>query len=136
MAAFYHTVHLIKSYSPTESVGCWFDIISALPVEISSSIFRMLDPISMFAAMRVSRRWHRLYRADHPLRRALKKKVLEQHRKNMEFIHNLSVRPTDSYYRRNFSVPSLRLGTPDKASKKRKRTCTKHHVQRAKHLRI
>lgn len=136
MAAFYNTVHLIQSYSPTVRTGRVFDIISALPVEISTSIFRMLDPTSMFSAMRVSKRWYRLYRADHPLRRALKNKVLERRRKNMELIHNLSVKPTDSYYRRDLPVPSLRLRAPDQASKKRKRASTKHQMQRAKLLRF
>ena len=63
-----------------------FDIISALLVEISTSLFRMLDPTSMFAAMRVSRRWNELYRSDHPLRRELRRKVIERRARKMAFI--------------------------------------------------
>lgn len=136
MASFYNTVHLIQSYSPIVSNGRKFDITSALPVEISTSIFRMLDPTTMFAAMRVSKKWYRLYRADHPLRRALKNKILERRRRNVEFIHNFSVRPTDSWYRRELPVPGLRLTAPNQVSKKRKRASTKHQVQRAKLLRF
>ena len=134
MAAFYNVLHTINSH--TSSGFRNFDIISALPVEISTSIFRMLDPTSMFAAMRVSRRWYRLYRADRPLRHALKKKVIERRRRYKELIHNLSVRPTDSWYRRDIHTACLKPSAPDQVRKKRKRPSTKHQVQRAKLLRI
>ena len=130
-------MHVIRSQSEvllTESRN--FDIISALPVEISTSIFRMLDPSSMMAAIQVSKRWYHLYRADRPLRRALKKKVLEQRRRNVEFIHNFSVRPTDSWYRSDLPVADPRLTAPNRVSKKRKRASTTHQFQRAKLLRI
>ena len=134
MAAFYNVVHTISSH--TLSGFRNFDIISALPVELSTSIFRMLDPPSMFAAMRVSRRWYRLYRADRPLRSALKKKVIERRRRHKELIHNLSVRSTDSWYRREIPISCLRPNTPDRICKKRKRSSTKNQVQHAKLLRI
>lgn len=132
MAAFYNLVHKIQFESRTLMTDDRkFDIISALPVEISTSIFRMLDPTSMMAAMQVSKRWHRLYRADRPLKRALKRKVLERRRQHVEFIHNFSVRPTDSYYRRDLPVTC-----PYRRTTKRKRASTKHNVQCAKLLRI
>ena len=131
--AFYNVMHVIRSQSEALlTTDRKFDIIAALPVEISTSIFQMLDSSSMMAAMQVSRQWHQLYRADRPLRRALKKKVLEQRRRNVEFIHNFSVQPTDSWYRSDLPLANPTL----KASKKRKRASTKHQFQRAKLLRF
>ena len=137
MATFYNVVHVIRQSTPqTINTDGKFDIISALPVEISSSIFRMLDPSSMFASMRVSQRWYRLYRADRPLRRALKQKVLERRRRHMEFIHNFTVKPTDSWYRRDIPVIVRGPSATERTAKKRKRALAKHCVQRAKLLRI
>lgn len=134
MAAFYNVVHRIHSHTLTENQN--FDIISALPVEISTSIFRLLDPKSMFAAMRVSRRWYRLYRTDRLLRSALKKKVIERRRRYKELIHNLSVKPTDSWYRRDIPISGLGHSAPGRVCKKRKRASAGHQVQRAKLLRM
>ena len=135
MAAFYHIVHSTQSSQMWDDDDGKFDIISALPAEISTSILRMLDPASMYAAMRVSKTWNRLYRGDRPLKRALRRKVIEQREQRMLFICNLSVKPTDSWYRTQLPV-SQRLRTADKLAKKRKRTSTKHKIQSAKLLRI
>ena len=134
MAAFYHIIHTIQS-SQTWDDDWKFDIISALPTEISTSILRMLDPASMYAAMRVSQTWNRLYRADRMLKRALRRKVREQREQKVLFIHNFSVRPTDSWYRNRLPVCPRRRAS-DQLSKKRKRTSTKHNTQSAKHLRM
>ena len=136
MASFYNVAHEIHSQSHNLTASRNFDIISALPVGISASIFRMLDPTAMIAAIRVSWRWYRIYRADRPLRSALKKKVIEQRLRRKELIHNLSVRPTDSWYRRDFNIASPRLRTPDRVCKKRKPATKRHQVQRAKLLRM
>jgi len=137
MAAFYNIVHMIQSQSEASTMTAGnFDIISNLPVEISTSIFRMLDPISMLAAMQVSSRWYRLYRDERPLRRALKKKVKERRQRNVEFIHNFSVRPTDPWYRNDLPIARPRLTASVQATKKRKRASTKHQDKRAKLLRI
>ncbi|XKL62567.1 hypothetical protein PGB90_002403 [Kerria lacca] len=55
-----------------------FDVISNLPIEISTMIFRMLDPASMLAAMQVRKRWYTLYKCDMKLRRALREKLRRQ----------------------------------------------------------
>ena len=134
MAAFYNIIHLIQSSSTTTNSGK-FDIISALPTEISTSIFRLLDPASMHAAMAVSKHWNSLYRGDRMLRRSLRKKVRKQREERMLLIHNLSVRPSDSCYRTQLPL-SQKLRAPDQPSRKRKRTSTAHRIQSAKLLRM
>jgi hypothetical protein len=134
MAAFYHIVHKIQS-SSTSTNSEKIDIISALPLGLSTSIFRRLDHSSMYAAMRVSKTWNRVYRSDRELRRSLKRKVIERREQKALLIHNLSVRPTDSWYRTHMPV-SQRLGAPNQPTRKRKRTSTEHRIQSAKLLRM
>ena len=63
---------------------CRFDIISALPLEISSMIFRMLNPSAMKAALTVSKNWYWIYQSDPALpvifRRRVRRRIREQNR--------------------------------------------------------
>lgn len=111
-------------------------MISALPREISTSIFRMLDPNSMHSAMRVCKNWNKLYREDRKLRRILRRKVQEGRKQRMLWIQNFTVKPTDSWYRNDIPTNHIvRVRT-----KKRKRSAIEPdedaHVQRAKFLRM
>ena len=60
-----------------ESVGR-FDIISALLLEISTMIFRMLDPCTMQAVQLVSKRWYKIYHSDPMMKRILRRRVRQQ----------------------------------------------------------
>lgn len=130
--AFFHNLHRNIDFTSTESEK--FDIISALPVEISSKIFGMLDPNSMFAAMSVCTTWHHLYQGNRLLRRSLKKKARAERERRMLFIHNLDVKPTDSGYRHK--LPKARLQVSNDLNLKRKRTSIREPVQGFKHLRM
>ena len=61
-----------------------FDIISALPLEISSMIFRMLDPSAMQAALTVRKNWYWIYQSDPALpvifRRRVRRRIRERNR--------------------------------------------------------
>ncbi|KAL6952581.1 hypothetical protein U1Q18_046555 [Sarracenia purpurea var. burkii] len=52
-----------------------FDIISALPLEISTMIFRLLDPAAMNAAMLVRKNWYSIYQSDPIIKRFLRRRV-------------------------------------------------------------
>lgn len=95
---------IIAECSPDD--GQRFDLISLLPVEITSTIFQMLDPEEMFSALRVSKNWNMLYRADRPLRRAISQKVIERRRRKLDFLRSFSIQPVDdSWYTRG--IPAL-----------------------------
>lgn len=96
MAAFYNMLTTIQS---TQIGDRRFDIISKLPLEISTTIFGLLHPSSMHSCMRVCKTWYTLYRSDRRLRRALKHKIRQRREQKRLLIHNLSTRPTDSWYR-------------------------------------
>ena len=107
MAALYNMLTTIQSFQIGERR---FDIISKLPPEIATTIFRMLDPSSMYSGMQVCRTWYNLYRSDRPLRRALRENVRERRRdENGRSIQSSSSRPTNT--------PSNKK---EKAKKKRK----------------
>lgn len=112
------------------------DMISALPLEISTSIFRMLDPGSMHSAMRVCKTWYSLYRSDPQLRRTLRRQVRERKEQRLLLIHNLTVKRSDSWFRTELPQACIRLGKvlPPKL-KKQKKAKTGHQI-RAKPLRI
>lgn len=134
MAAFYSTMQTIQSSTIDERK---YDIISMLPVEISTSILGLLDPESMQSAMRVCKTWCRLYRGDPRLRRALRQKVRERRQQRMLLIHNESVRPTDSWYRVTLPVDCARkLRTPAKRPKTKKKSMTGQYSCRAKPMRF
>ncbi|XKL62564.1 hypothetical protein PGB90_002407 [Kerria lacca] len=77
-----------------------FDVISNLPIEISTMIFRMLDPASMLAAMQVRKRWYTLYKCDMKLRRALREKLRRQRVQKKLFIHNFTVSTNSKWYKK------------------------------------
>ena len=125
MAALYNMLTTIQSSQIGERR---FDIISMLPPEISTTIFRMLDPSSMHSSMQVCKTWYNLYRSDRPLRRTLRQKVREQKERRRLLIHNLSVRPTDSWYRNELpSALALNKRGLAKKVKKTRKSLTRHN---------
>ena len=125
MAALYNMLTTIQSSQIGERR---FDIISMLPPEISTTIFRMLDPGSMHSSMQVCKTWYNLYRSDRPLRRTLRQKVREQKERRRLLIHNLSVRPTDSWYRNELpSALALNKRGLAKKVKKTRKSLTRHN---------
>ena len=96
------------------------DIISKLPVEILTSIFQLLDPSSMHSAMQVCQTWYQRYRSDPRLKRTLKRKVRQQRKQRLLFIHNFSVRPTDHWYRNE--IPKKVVHKVKKLVRKLKKT--------------
>lgn len=57
------------------------DIISGMPLEISTTILRMLDAKSIIAARRVCTSWYQIYKTDPLLQRTVRKEVQKQKRK-------------------------------------------------------
>ena len=100
MASFFHLVRTFDYPSFQDDDDGKLDIISVLPVEIATDIFRMLDPASMLAAMQVSKTWYHLYQSDNHLKRTLKSKMKHQRLTRKFAIYNLTVKPSDSWYRR------------------------------------
>lgn len=72
-----------------------FDVISALPAELSIYIFQFLDPASMIAAMQVQRSWYWLYKSSKRLRRTLKRKVRERKAAKQFFMREFRVRSSN-----------------------------------------
>ncbi|KAL6954644.1 hypothetical protein U1Q18_043497 [Sarracenia purpurea var. burkii] len=67
-----------------------FDIISALPLEISTTIFRMLDPSAMKAALTVRRNWYHIYQSDSALRRIFRRRVRQRIRERQRLAKYLT----------------------------------------------
>ena len=69
---------------------CRFDIISALPLEISTMIFRMLDPSGMQAALTVRRNWYHIYQSDPALGRIFRRRVRQKIRERQRLAKYLT----------------------------------------------
>lgn len=75
------------------------DVISSLPTEILTSIFRMLDPTSMLAAMRIRRSWFWLQIRTQTQKNPEEKGSRTKRKKKTLLIHNLPVERNSSWYR-------------------------------------
>lgn len=93
-----------------------FDIIARLPQEISTTIFRMLDPASVLSEIRVRRRWYYLYESNPGLRRILKSQIRERARLR----HNHTVDRDSSHSQASGVDVNSRLSGPTPRAKKRK----------------
>lgn len=77
-----------------------FDLISALPTELSVYIFQFLDLPAMIATMQVQRSWYWLYKSDKRLRTTFKRRMQERQQARKRLIRKfrakngpLSARP-------------------------------------------
>ena len=86
-----HGVCVVNKTDGDDEAKKNFDIISALPLEISTTILRMLDPSTIQAAMLVSKRWYGIYRSDPMIERICRRRVRQQIRERNRFakyLHN------------------------------------------------
>ncbi|KAL6954645.1 hypothetical protein U1Q18_043498 [Sarracenia purpurea var. burkii] len=67
-----------------------FDIISALPLEISTMIFRMLDPSAKKADLTVRRNWYHINQSDSALRRIFRRRVRQKIRERQRLAKYLT----------------------------------------------
>lgn len=65
----------MANFAIFQNVSFSIDMISAMPPEISTTIFRMLDSDSMLAAQHVCTSWYKIFKSDTVLTRAMRRRV-------------------------------------------------------------
>lgn len=75
-----------------QNVNFSLDIISAMPLEISTMIFRLLDDNAILATTRVCTSWYRINKSDPTLRRRVKRRAQNRKRKYDKYMAQFKAR--------------------------------------------
>lgn len=76
---------VFKLFSTSAYTSPEFDLVT-LPLELSTTILRMLDPESLVRAASVNRSWSKICRSDIVLRTRITKQLQKQRRERREFL--------------------------------------------------